>query len=284
MTVRELSHGIRSALTPRFGAGEASAMERIILEDVMRLTPVETVLRVESAVPPFIPGKIDAILTRLQDGEPIQYVMGHARFCGLTLKVTPDVLIPRPETEQLADMVADFCGDRTDLRLLDCGTGSGCIAISLARRLRFPAVTAIDVSDAALAVARENAAASGVRVDFRRADLLDACSMPAGQFDVIVSNPPYVMESERTLMEPHVLDHEPGLALFVPDGDPLRFYRAVLGYAASHLADDGAVFFEINPLQSGRYAALAAESGFSEVEITADLYGRRRFAVISRRR
>lgn len=284
MTIRELSHGIRSALTPRFGAGEAAAMERIIFEDVMRLTPVEAVLRADSTVPPFIPEKIRAILTRLQNGEPIQYVMEHARFCGLSLKVTPDVLIPRPETEQMTDMVADFCGDRTDMRLLDCGTGSGCIAISLARRLRFPAVTAIDVSAAALAVARENAAACGVSVDFRLADMLDAGSMPAAQFDVIVSNPPYVMESERTLMEQHVLEHEPGLALFVPDGDPLRFYRAVIGYAASHLADDGAVFFEINPLLSDRFAPLAAEAGFSEVEITADLYGRQRFAVITRRR
>lgn len=282
MTIRELSHDIRLRLTPHFGTGEALALERIILEDTMHLSPVDVVLRADSAVPSFITDKVDAIVRRLFADEPIQYIMGEARFCGLRLKVTPDVLIPRPETEQLVDMVADVCGSRADLRLLDCGTGSGCIAISLARRLRFPSVTAVDVSLAALAVAHGNAESIGVKIDFMSADMLRADTMPHGLFDVIVSNPPYVMESEMKSMASHVLGHEPALALFVPDDDPLRFYRALFGYASAHLASDGVVFFEINPLQAGSFASLAAEYGFCDTEIYADLYGRRRF-VISRR-
>lgn len=259
-------------------------MTRIVMEHLMHLSRVDEILRGDSEVPDFIPAKADAIVARLLDGEPIQYIVGSARFCGLELEVTPAVLIPRPETEQLVDLISDERGRFSGQRVLDCGTGSGCIALALARALRFADVTAIDLSDGALEVARRNNSALKAGVELVKADMLDAASMPAGEFDVIVSNPPYVLESEKDAMESNVLDHEPAMALFVPDADPMRFYEAVTAYAADHLANDGAIYFEINPLEADKFGPMAASYGFEETEIITDYRGARRFARITRRR
>lgn len=282
MTVSELSRHIRAELSPQVGQSEADAMERIIMESVMHMSRVDTLVRGDSEVPDFIPAKIDSIIARIKEGEPIQYVVGTARFCGLDFEVTPSVLIPRPETERLVDMIADDCGSRADLHIIDCGTGSGCIAASLARALKFPQVTAIDVSPDALDVARRNFKRLKVDVDALKADMLRPATMPDGEFDVIVSNPPYVLESEKAEMESHVKDREPSLALFVPDSDPLRFYRALLEYAATHMAADGTVYFEINPLEADRFEPLARQAGFADTRIVTDIHQRRRFAVIRR--
>lgn len=266
MTVSGISSRIRGALEPKFGATEARAMERVIFEDVLGLSPVDVAVNPDRGLPEFFGPKIEKILARLLGDEPLQYVVGRARFYGLEFEVTPDVLIPRPETAELVDMIVDRHGAQRDLRILDAGTGSGCIAVALARSLKFPRITAIDISEAALGVARRNAAAMGVNVDFVCADMLD-CGL-AGPWDIIVSNPPYVMESERAEMEPHVADHEPARALFVPDDEPMKFYDALLNYARRVGA--GAVYFEINPLCASR---------FEGAEIVRDSFGRKRFAV-----
>ncbi|MCM1309479.1 MAG: peptide chain release factor N(5)-glutamine methyltransferase [Bacteroides sp.] len=261
MTVNELKNHIRSRLA---SDPEARALERIIFEDVLLMRPVDVVVNPDREVPPFIPPKVNAILDRLVAGEPIQYILGHARFYGLDLRVNPDVLIPRPETEELVDIIVKRYGNQPDLRVIDIGTGSGAIAIALARTLKFPQVTAVDVSEKALAVARQNAADLRVKINFIQADIL-RCPLSAAQFDIAVSNPPYVLESERKEMERKVLDHEPSLALFVPDSDPLRFYDAIMRNVKAD-----SYYFEINPL---------CAKDFKRAEILRDSFGKERFAI-----
>jgi release factor glutamine methyltransferase len=204
----------------------------------------------------------------------LQYIVGSARFHGHRFKVTPAVLIPRTETEQLIDMIVDE-NPASDLRVLDMGTGSGCIAISLARALKFAQVDALDVSRDALAVARENAALLKVKVRFFESDMLSP--QPPARYDIIVSNPPYVCWSERESMERNVLEHEPELALFVPDDDPLLFYRAIAHYAVKALNPSGELYFEINPLYVNEMKQMLSDEGFSHIEIRNDQFGKQRF-------
>lgn len=269
MDIRTLRIETIAALTAAVGADEARAMERIILEDVLLLTPALALANPERDIPDFAVGKVRQIVSRVAAGEPLQYAVGKARFYGLDFRVTPDVLIPRPETEQIVDLVVDRFGLRPDLRVLDLGTGSGCIAIALARALKFAAVTAIDISERALAIARRNADLLKVKVDFRSGDILDL-SRISGEWDVIVTNPPYVLDSEAARMESRVLDFEPHSALFTPDDDPLRFYTPVIDYWQSHHAPGGMLFMEINPLCAGK---------FHGAEIIKDFCGKDRFAI-----
>lgn len=276
MTVADEWRTMLAALEPKFGTGEARAIMRIVFEHVLNLGPVDVVLRADMAVPDFVQTKLADITRRLMADEPVQYILGVARFCGMTMKVTPAVLIPRPETEQLIDLITDRMGTVPDLRVLDVGTGSGCIAVALARALRWPHITAVDISAEALDVARENARGAKVKIDFRRADALQP-DFVAGEWDVIVSNPPYVLDSERADMEPHVLEREPHGALFVPDADPLRFYNAILRYASTHLSARGQVYFECNPLTIGQLN----RPGF-DITVLPDQFGRKRFAICQR--
>jgi release factor glutamine methyltransferase len=236
---------------------------------------VDVALRQESELPDFAQERITDIISRLRRHEPLQYIVGSARFHGHRFKVTPAVLIPRPETEQLIDMIVDE-NPASDLRVLDMGTGSGCIAISLARALRFAQVDALDVSRDALAVARENAAALKVKVRFFESDMLSP--QPPAHYDIIVSNPPYVCWSERESMERNVLDYEPGQALFVPDNDPLLFYKAIAAYAAQSLERGGRLYLEINQRFGNEVKRLLEGNGFDEVRIIEDSYGKTRFA------
>lgn len=280
MTTAQARRSVVSRLAAVHGEREARAMCEMIFETVLGWRPVDILMRDDSELPTFAPGRFEEIVTRVERGEPLQYVLGVARFHGHEFKVTPATLIPRPETEQLVDMVVDACGDRDDLRVLDIGTGTGCIALSLARALRFPRVTALDVSRAALAVASENASRLRVKVDFVQCDILR--ETPRGEWDVIVSNPPYVRESERATMERHVTDYEPAGALFVPDADPLLFYRAIAGYAARSLSPGGRLFLEINSALSKETTAAVAAAGISRVETVRDFNGLPRFVAGSR--
>lgn len=257
---------MRAQLTPVLGAGEARAAERIIFEEMMLMSPVDVLVNPQRELPDFIDAKLRRALARIVAGEPLQYVLGHARFMGMDLMVTPAVLIPRPETEGLVDIIVDRYGGKSDLRVLDVCTGSGCIALALARNLPFACVTGVDLSDAALEVARHNAAELHCRVDFVRADALNL-QLP-GEWDIIVSNPPYVMQSEADAMQPQVLDHEPRMALFVPDDDAMCFYDAITAYARRTRA--GALYYEINPLCAGR---------FTGADIVKDIHGRDRYAI-----
>ncbi|MDE6416982.1 MAG: peptide chain release factor N(5)-glutamine methyltransferase [Duncaniella sp.] len=280
MTLRETVQQIEKSLSPRYGAGEAKAMAGIIMEHLKGYSAVDLVLYGDREVSDFIKGKIDAVVERLLAGEPIQYIIGSTRWHGLTIKVTPDVLIPRPETSELVDLITDRYGDTPDLNVLDLCTGSGCIAIALARSLPFSKVTGVDISDGALAVARDNGKELKVSVKWLKADVLNL-SM-TGTYDIIVSNPPYVLESERAEMEAHVLDHEPSLALFVPDDDPLRFYSAILSKAPRLLSESGRIYFEINPLEASSLRDLMVSGGWQDVTVIKDIHGTDRFMTAQR--
>lgn len=219
---------------------------------------------------------VDPVVAKIESGVPLQYALGETRFCGLRLKVTPATLIPRPETEQLVDMITDSAAGIPDLRVLDIGTGSGCIAVALARALRSPHVAASDISDAALDVARENARMPGVRVDFRHEDILKAVPQVAA-FDIIVSNPPYITPAEKSHMSPRVLDYEPSGALFVPQDDPTLYYKAIARYAAVALAPGGSLWLEINPLFDNQTVEAVRAAGFTDAELIRDERGLNRF-------
>lgn len=276
MVMRDILKRMRDTLRPIYGAGEAEAIIRIIFHYLKGWNTVDMVIHEGEPLSPFVISEINKILARLKRHEPIQYITGEARFHGMELHVTPDVLIPRPETDELVDIIADRAGERADLRVLDIGTGSGCIAIALARTLRFPHVSALDISDKALAVARENASRLKAAVTFIHADIFK-WDAPRDSYDIIVSNPPYVDESEKAGMDRNVLDHEPASALFVPDSDPLVFYRRIADVAATALAPGGFLYFEINPRHAEEMKALIAGKGFTGIEIIKDSFGKDRF-------
>ena len=268
--IEQLKNGLAGVAEPQ----EVQAMMRVIFEDVFNYDQVDVALRQESELPDFAPECIADIIACLQRHEPLQYIVGKARFHGHQFKVTPAVLIPRPETEQLVDLIIDE-NPGSDLRVLDMGTGSGCIAISLARALKFAQVDALDISRDALAVARENAAALKVKVRLFESDMLSP--QPPATYDIIVSNPPYVCWSERDAMDSNVKDYEPGQALFVPDNDPLMFYKAIAPYAAQSLARGGSLYLEINQRFGNEVKRLLEQNGFGEVRIIDDSYGKTRF-------
>ncbi len=282
MTLRQLTKDILTRLTPEVGEGEARAMMREIIDDTMGLSPVDIVLRGDSEVLSVTFRRVTDIVARVVAGEPLQYVLGYARWRGLRLRVTCDTLIPRPETAALVDMIVDDFGGAKDVSVLDIGTGSGCIATALARDLPFARVTALDISESALAVARDNATSAGVAVTFVCGDVLTMKSPEAPCYDVIVSNPPYIAHDEASRMEARVLDHEPTLALFAPEGDPLAFYRATARYAAEALRHDGKLYFEINPLFVTPLCDMLKDTGFGVVDIVRDYCGRNRFAICRR--
>ena len=217
------------------------------------------------------------ILERLNRQEPIQHVIGTTIFCGLEFEVSPAVLIPRPETEDLVRLIMhDFADRTTDVPIVDIGTGSGCIAITLARFLPQSVVTGWDVSEEALALARRNAQHLNADAQFAIQDILNVPVDFSRRFDVVVSNPPYVTRSEAAGMDRNVIDYEPGLALFVEDSDPLVFYKAVADFCVRHLTKDGACYVEINERFGEATRQVFAEHGFGTIQVYKDIHGKDR--------
>ncbi|WP_290099828.1 peptide chain release factor N(5)-glutamine methyltransferase [uncultured Muribaculum sp.] len=277
VTLKEYRDSLLQQFRESFPEGEAAALTRIVLEDVAHYTPVDVALRKDTEIPPSLVEKSIKVAQRVCSGEPIQYVLGTARFYGGSIKVTPDVLIPRPETEQLVDIIAQKWRNRTDMQVLDICTGSGCIAVALASVLPFSKVTATDISGKVLNVARENAGLWKVKVNFVLSDALAQSNPAKRTYNIIVSNPPYICSSEAQEMDKNVLDHEPHLALFVPDNDPLKFYRPITENASRMLVPGGYLYFEINPAYSNQIAGLLNKSGFSDVNTITDIHGKKRF-------
>lgn len=274
--MRETLKKLRSALRPLYGDRETEAIIKLIFLYVKGWHTVDMLIHEPDELSPFIKSEIDGILSRLLRHEPIQYITGEAYFHGMELQVTPAVLIPRPETAELVDIIADRADGRTDLRVLDIATGSGCIALALARILPFSEVTALDISGDALKVARNNAERLKARINFVEADVFN-WQPHAESYDIIVSNPPYIDESERADMEPNVVNYEPPSALFVPDNDPLRFYTRITALANRALAAGGRLYYEINPRHSKQLAEDIHAAGFIDVEIIRDSFGKERF-------
>lgn len=270
---------IVDTLVPKVEEREARALAFIVLEDAFGLSRTDIYLGKDTAFSEDDTIRLEKILRRLEQGEPVQYVIGTAQFCDLTFRVTPDTLIPRPETEELVGWVASLLPFEAPCSVLDVGTGTGCIAISLAKQFPRAQVTAWDISEEALAVARQNAETNGVTVDFCRTDVLEVVNESAARensHDVlyIVSNPPYICERERAEMETHVLDYEPASALFVPDADPLLFYRALARLGQQLKA--AAVLVEINQAYGQETVEMFQSSGYSNVELRRDIYGKDR--------
>lgn len=277
MTLKEKIKDIKARLTTVVGEREAYWVTRDIIDDTMGYTEVDMLLKGEEVLSDFMLKKLDVIVERVEQGEPIQYVLGWARFEGNRYKVTCDTLIPRPETQELVDLIISRYGNEKDLRVIDVGTGSGCIAISLARGLKFPLVNAIDISNAALDVAKENAKKLKAKVKFECRDALKLQNVDNERYNIIVSNPPYIIDSERADMESCVLDYEPATALFVPDEDPLRFYRAIAEWGTLVLLPGGAIFYEINPRYAVEMSILMRDLGYVEVEVIEDMQAKERF-------
>lgn len=277
-TLSEYYKGLRSSLAQVLPKGEADSAAAILMEDIGGYTRTTLFADGDREISDFVKGRIDSAVARIVGGEPVQYAVGRALFMGNSYIVTPAVLIPRPETAALVDMITDHAGGRSDLRILDIGTGTGCIAISLARALPFADVDASDISAQALDVARENARNLKTKVTFRQEDILKAAPPAAPCYDIIVSNPPYIAESEKADMDARVLDYEPSTALFVPDDDPLRFYRAIAEYALKALVSDGNLYFEINSNYGPQMKEMLADKGFADIEISRDFRGNIRYA------
>lgn len=266
-------------LVCRYGEKEAKAITRYLLEVGYGLSMTDILCGATEQLPPDEMGEN---LRRLLKGEPVQYVVGKAEFGGRTFKVTPDVLIPRPETYELCQWVVEEKREERreerDFSVLDIGTGSGCIAITLALDIPRAKVEAWDISEGALSIARQNVEDLHAHVDFKQVNVLSSLPKQGGpEWVFIVSNPPYICKKEAASMEQHVLDHEPHQALFVPDEDPLVFYKAIGQYACHALANHGCLFFEINPLYATEITKMLDEMGFFEIETRKDQFGKVRF-------
>lgn len=271
---------IRHILQEYYSAQEAANLSRIVCCEMLGQSTVDYYLGKDMILSSNEAKELESILSRLCKFEPVQYIQGTARFLQRTFRVAPGVLIPRPETEELVEAVLREVSPAS--RILDIGTGSGCIAITLSKELPQAEVTAWDVSEDALSVARANNDALGAAVRFHRRDVLAYQAEKGECYDVIVSNPPYVTEAEKRDMEHNVLDWEPSLALFVPDNDPLLFYRRIAGLGNALLVPGGLLFFEINRAFGQAVTVMLRENGYANPRIIKDISGNDRIVIAER--
>lgn len=266
---------LQEKLLACYSAGEAAAIARWVFESRFHYTRLDYCLGKDRDFSKEEREDFENIVSRLLENEPVQYVLGEAEFCDQQFLVNHNVLIPRPETEELVHWIVSDASDFPDRpRILDLGTGSGCIAISLACLLPRASVSACDISEGALAVARENAARLEASVSFFRDDILDPEHLAEEPcWDVWVSNPPYICDRERQEMTRNVLDHEPHTALFVPDHDPLLFYRAIAESGLRYLRLGGSLYFEINRAYGRATSEMLEEMGYKEIQIRQDQFG-----------
>ena len=286
------------SLTPLYDAGEAQAIVRTVLDVEYGMTLTDIICGKVNELSSDEERNLEEIIARLQNGEPVQYVLGEADFAGRTFHVEPGVLIPRPETAELCQWIEeDVSSLKADERkqILDICTGSGCIAITLGLTIPNSEITGWDISEDALRIAQGNVEmlkAGNVRIEYQDALMLPKAaeaeeaaeiseatksesSLSKG-WNVIVSNPPYICEKEKADMEKNVLEHEPSIALFVPDEDPLKFYRAIAEYASSALKPEGALYFEINPIYEKETREMLQSLGFKDIETKEDAFGKKR--------
>ena len=264
MTIRQAIHEIRDAVISLYGEREAEAMARMVVCDKLSYNFSQLVAHYDDECE--IDG-LERVVDELRSGRPVQYVLGRAEFCDSVFEVEEGVLIPRPETEELVYRIAETakCG----ARILDVGTGSGAIAISLAKLVKDAEVVAVDISPEALAIARKNAECLGAKVEFVEADALSDLSH-LGEFDIIVSNPPYIPQSDIVDMRKNVVDFEPHLALFVPDNDILKFYVATADNAQKMLREEGSLWFEIYEKAGAEMVEMLRAKGFQRSELIED--------------
>ena len=265
--MKTIAKQINEVLTGCYPTGEITALTRIIATELLGVSQMAFYLKDDITLTAEQETLLDNAIERLKKQEPIQYILGYSVFCGLRFKVTPATLIPRPETSELVEWIASEAAGRESI--LDIGTGSGCIAVSLAHKMPQSKVTAWDISNDALAVAAENSKANGCVVTFEQVDIL-AYEPTGEQFDIIVSNPPYIKENEKEAMHANVLDWEPHTALFVPNNDPLLFYRTIAEKGLTLLKPGGSLYFEINRAHGKDTVDMLAALGYTSIELRKD--------------
>ncbi len=281
MTVREELLEVRTRLEGIFDRREREAVILLIFSHVKGWSRVDLIINEGKELSDFAKREIDGIVDRLILGEPIQYITGNARFYGMDLKVRPGVLIPRPETEELVDWICDDAAGKSDLSVLDIGTGSGCIAVALAKHLSFPSVTALDFSQIAIEQTKENADLQKVKIRLIEADMYNWDS-PSESFDIVVSNPPYIAPDEKSDMEVRVKDFEPEEALFVDEKDPIKPYKRIEEIASKALKPSGSVYVELNPRFAEDVKAYYESKGWQDVVLRLDSYGKKRMLKASK--
>lgn len=278
--MNRVSTYIRQSLQDVYAPQELKSLTMMLCCDVLGYEAIDVYLGKDINLSESKQRELENILARMQKNEPIQYVLGTAMFCGMSFDVAPGVLIPRPETEELVDwIVKENSGSPY---ILDMGTGSGCIAISLSKKLPEGMVTAWDISTEALAIARRNNEKLQAKVVFEQQDILSYCSDSEAVFDVIVSNPPYITESEKQEMDANVLEWEPSQALFVPDDDPLRFYRRIALLGRKLLKAEGKLYFEINRAYGDETVRMLEETGYKDIRVLKDQFGNTRIVTAYR--
>jgi release factor glutamine methyltransferase len=281
-TVKDFSAAFRIELAELYDAREIDSLCLLVLTDITGATSAKIKAFPELELPPEQTETISNILSRLKTGEPVQYILGHTEFYGLPFKVNPSVLIPRPETEELVEWTlsswqSSVGSGQQPHRILDVGTGSGCIAISLKKNIPGAQVSAIDISPEALQTAKENAELNKVTINFIQADILNRKSaIEHPKFEIIISNPPYVTLHDKIQMHTNVTDFEPHTALFVPENDPLIFYEAIANFAVTHLQKNGLLFLEINESYGEQIIELLNNKSFKNIELRNDMSGKAR--------
>lgn len=286
MKISELKSSFKSSLEGLYPSEEVQSFFDILADKYLSLSRIQIALKPDVKVSEDNSERFEKAILRLKKQEPIQYIIGETEFYGLLFKVNQHTLIPRPETEELVEWIvseqASVNQNADPIAILDIGTGSGCIAISLAKNFLNSGVHAVDISSEAIKMARQNAEENGVAVEFFQTDVLKAKSLPSGAiqsekcYDIIVSNPPYVRELEKEQMQPNVLEYEPETALFVHDNDPLLFYRVISRLAKTSLKPGGTLFFEINEHFGNEVVELLKDEGFNKIEVKQDIYGKDR--------
>ncbi|MDR1153885.1 MAG: peptide chain release factor N(5)-glutamine methyltransferase [Bacteroidales bacterium] len=276
MTIRQMITEIRQQLAGRYPETEMESFVRILFGYYPGISPAQVHLSQDSELPSGAEKQIRTAVGELKKYRPLQYILGETEFYGLKFELTPDVLIPRPETEELTDWVIRQYNGSAGLTLVDMGTGSGCIAVALAANLPDATVWAVDVSDAALAIAQKNAVKNAVNVNFLSGDVLKGgrLGFKPGSLDVVVSNPPYVTPSEKQQMLPNVLEYEPHLALFTPEDDPFVFYGHIAAFGLKCLKDGGRMFFEINEASAKGVEDILKQNGYSDIILRKDMNGK----------
>jgi len=282
MRLKDIQDIYHKELDEHFGKNEVDSFFNLVIEHYLKLDRIHLFIEPEYVVTKTEEQPLFEALSRLKLEEPIQYILGETEFYGLPFKVNKDTLIPRPETEELVDFIIKDYSNRSQdsqFSILDIGTGSGCIAVSLAKHISSAKVSALDVSEAAIEMAKQNAKFNAVEVEFIHEDilnLLDVGDVSVSHYDIIVSNPPYVRDLEKAEIKSNVLDHEPHLALFVENENPLLFYKAICGFAQAHLNENGVLYFEINEYLGEEVLELMTDFNFKAIELKQDLFGKDR--------
>lgn len=274
MTIKDFKDHLYQTLSPLYDVDEINGLYARLLAHLFNFGRAEAALQTTLKMTDQQTAFAQQAIKRLQNAEPLQYVLGYTDFYGLRLEVSPAVLIPRPETEELVGLITEKHRGYPPHKILDIGTGSGCIALALKKNWLKSEVSGLDLSEEALLLARRNSAKSGLKVNFFQADVFNWHSDE--KFDIIVSNPPYVKQKEKNLMRENVLRFEPHLALFVPDDDPLVFYKKIIELSKKQLRPGGGLYFEINEQYGEIITDLMIKQNFSDVSIRTDLYQKHR--------